>query len=328
MPKTLRTKTANRTGGCAQTAYRQNPAGWAALIPPMKDIESYVSAVNAMPMLSFEQEQADGIASSQHGDEQAKGRLIMSHLRLVVSMAREQNAYGIPFEDLIQEGNIGLIKAVKNFDPARGLRLSTYAMHWIHAEITDHVLRNVRSVRMATTKPHRKIFFNLHALKHKFRSRNGGSSTSGPLSLAEINEVARLLNVKPEEVREMEVRLSGGDMAIEAREHEDNSGANFFTETLQDESQTMDFKLQARENDWLSQEGIKQALEALDERSRGIVSARWLRVEDDGRGGATLNELAQEYGVSAERIRQIEARALKTMRHAIEKAMKKTFLPA
>jgi len=229
----------------------------------------------------------------------------MSHLRLVVSVARQYLGYGLPHADLIQEGNIGLMKAVKRFDPERGVRLVSFALHWIKAEIHEYILRNWRLVRVATTKAQRKLFFNLRS--HK--------SSNRAMTDAEIDALARELNVRNIDVVEMETRLAGGDVALEGQTEdgeEDYAPIAYLaapdTEPLQ--------RLQARNYDRLQGEGLAQALESLDARSRRIIETRWLR--DDAEGGAmTLHELAAEFGVSAERIRQVEVKALQKMKGAL-----------
>jgi RNA polymerase sigma-32 factor len=244
----------------------------------------------------------------------------MSHLRLVVSISRQYLGYGLPQGDLIQEGNVGLMKAVKRFDPGQGVRLVSYAVHWIKAEIHEYILRNWRMVKVATTKAQRKLFFNLRSMKQGFKAdAPDGETHRTTLTPAEVRVVARELNVKPEEVIEMETRLAGGDLALEAPGEE---GEEEFAPIayLADERHEPTRALEARERDWMAGDGIGRALEVLDARSRRIVEERWLKVNDDASGGMTLHELAAEYGVSAERIRQIEVAALKKMRKAFEAA--------
>jgi RNA polymerase sigma-32 factor len=265
-------------------------------------IEAYISAVNHVPMLSAEREAELGERVRDHMDLDAARELIMSHLRLVVSVARHYLGYGLAHADLIQEGNIGLMKAVKRFDPARGVRLVSFAVHWIKAEIHEYIVRNWRLVKVATTKAQRKLFFNLR------RMRPDGQT----LDSTQVDDIARELNVRPEDVSEMEVRLSGRELALDAQSDEDDTFAPIAylsDEGRQEPSQV----LERRAQDTMQGAGLEQALETLDPRSRRIVQARWLR--DDG--GATLHELAAEFGVSAERIRQIEAAALKKMRTAL-----------
>jgi RNA polymerase sigma-32 factor len=224
----------------------------------------------------------------------------------------------LPHGDLIQEGNVGLMKAVKRFDPAQGVRLVSYALHWIKAEIHEYILKNWRMVKLATTKAQRKLFFNLRSMKQGFKADAvEGDTHRGSLTRAEVDIVARELNVKPEEVVEMETRMAGGDVALESQ---NDDGEEEFAPIayLADSSQEPTRKLEARHRDWLAGDGIGRALEALDARSRRIVEERWLKVNDDSSGGATLHELAAEYGVSAERIRQIEVAAMKKMRKALE----------
>ncbi|CUJ96316.1 Heat shock regulatory protein F33.4 [Achromobacter sp. 2789STDY5608615] len=262
-------------------------------------IDAYISAVNRLPVLSAERETELGRRLRDSEDLGAARELVLSHLRLVVSVARQYLGYGLPHADLIQEGNVGLMKAVKRFDPERGVRLVSFAVHWIKAEIHEYIIRNWRLVKVATTKAQRKLFFNL-------RSMRPDGQTLGP---EQVDHIARELNVRREDVSEMEVRLSGRDMSLENQDDDDDSYAPIAY--LSDEGRQEPTRvLERAARDQLQSSGLSSALEALDPRSRRIVEARWL--QDDG--GATLHELAQEFGVSAERIRQIEAAALKKMR--------------
>lgn len=264
-------------------------------------IESYISSVNQIPMLTPDQEKEYAERLQYHGDIQSAQSLVMSHLRLVVSIARQYLGYGLPHADLIQEGNIGLMKAVKRFDVNRGVRLVSFAVHWIKAEIHEYVIRNWRMVRIATTKAQRKLFFNL-------RSMRPDSSSLDP---EQIQGIAEKLNVKPDEVVEMEVRLTGRDMSLDpgpSSHSDDDEYAPI--DYLSDEENTPYSLVAKREHDELQTHGLAAALESLDPRSRRIVESRWL--QDDG--GLTLHQLADEFEVSAERIRQIEAAAMKKMR--------------
>jgi len=291
-----------------------------SLVPPLGNLDAYVSAVNRLPLLQPAEEVELARALRERGDVQAAGRLVLSHLRLVVSISRQYVGYGLPQGDLIQEGNVGLMKAVKRFDPDQGVRLVSYAMHWIKAEIHEYILKNWRMVKVATTKAQRKLFFNLRSMKQQLKAGAGEDSTAetfrNTLTPAEVAHVARELKVKPEEVIEMETRLAGGDTALEAQA-DDGEEAFAPIAYLADETQEPTQRIEARHRDWLAGDGISQALGVLDERSRRIVEERWLKVRDDGHGGMTLHELAAEYGVSAERIRQIEVAALKKMRKAL-----------
>lgn len=287
--------------------------------PPLSNLEAYISAVQKMPMLTADEERTYASNFQASGDLQAAHRLVMSHLRLVVAISRQYHGYGLRQDDLIQEGNIGLMKAVRKFDPDQGVRLVSYAMHWIRAEINEYVLKNWRMVKMATTKTQRKLFFNLRSMKHKLRAAPGqGGDSYASLTPAEALKIADELDVKAGEVLEMEARFSGGDVSMDpGGDDDDGFGPLDF---LPDETQTPERHFEATERDWLHGKGIQIALEGLDPRSKRIVNARWLEVNDDGSGGMTLHELASEYGVSAERIRQIEAAALKKMRKVIEEA--------
>ena len=290
-----------------------------SMVPSLGNLDSYITAVNRMPMLTAEDEASLARRLRDSGDVQAAGQLVLSHLRLVVSVARQYLGYGLPHGDLIQEGNIGLMKAVKRFDPEHGVRLVSYALHWIKAEIHEYILKNWRMVKVATTKSQRKLFFNLRSMKQAFKQdAPEGQAYRNVLSEDEIDTMARELNVKREDVIEMETRLSGGDVALEPGEDDEEGFAPITY--LADESQEPSRVLDAHRRDRMAGDGIVRALDALDARSRRIVEERWLRVNDDGSGGMTLHELAAEYGVSAERIRQIESAAMKKMRGAMTAA--------
>src|SRR6058998_2337513 len=270
-----------------QTQATTMPLGSMPVPMPTGSLEAYVQTVNRFPILSAEEERALAQRFRAEGDLEAARSLVLSHLRLVVAIARGYLGYGLPHADLIQEGNIGLMKAVKRFDPERGVRLVSFAIHWIKAEIHEYILRNWRMVKLATTKAQRKLFFNLRSMK----------SGLAPLTRADIKRVAAELRVKPEEVVEMEKRLSGQEIAFEADDHESEPYR----------------VLEAEESARVQAAGLQKALASLDPRSRRIIEARWLKEKD----GATLHELAAEFNVSAESIRQIEAKALEKMRKAI-----------
>ncbi|MBN9372565.1 RNA polymerase sigma factor RpoH [Hydrogenophaga sp. YM1] len=287
-------------------------------LPPLGNLDAYISAVNRLPLLSLEEEQDAARRLRDHNDLDAAGRLVLSHLRLVVSISRQYLGYGLPHGDLIQEGNVGLMKAVKRFDPEQGVRLVSYAIHWIKAEIHEYILKNWRMVKLATTKAQRKLFFNLRSRKQGLRAEAADGDTHREvLSDAEVGLVARELNVKPDEVREMETRLAGGDVVLDPGPGDDGEEAFGPIAYLADQTQEPTAVLESAQRDRLATEGVAQAMGELDERSRRIVSERWLKVNDDGSGGMTLHELAAEYGVSAERIRQIEVAAMKKMRKAL-----------
>ena len=293
-----------------------------ALVPSIGNLDAYITAVNRLPMLSAQEETALGKRLRDHGDLEAAGRLVLSHLRLVVSVSRQYLGYGLPQGDLIQEGNVGLMKAVRRFDPDQGVRLVSYALHWIRAEIHEYILKNWRMVKVATTKAQRKLFFNLRSMKQGLKGAADDADTHRTtLTPAEIETVARELNVKPDEVVEMETRMAGGDVALEPQGDGDDEIAYAPIAYLADESTEPTRRIEARHRDWLSGDGIAKALAVLDARSRRIVEERWLKVNDDASGGMTLHELAAEYGVSAERIRQIEVAAMKKMRKALEPAL-------
>jgi len=289
-----------------------------SLVPPVGNLDAYISAVNRVPMLSADDEVALAKRLRDEGDLEAAGRMVLSHLRLVVSVSRQYLGYGLPQADLIQEGNIGLMKAVRRFDPAQGVRLVSYALHWIRAEMHEYIVRNWRMVKVATTKAQRKLFFNLRSMKQSLKSAaDDGDTHRATLTPAQVQTVARRLNVKPEEVLEMETRLSGGDVALEPQV-DDGEESYAPIAYLADESGEPTRVIESRRRDQLAGDGVLRALDALDERSRRIVEERWLKVNDDSSGGMTLHQLASEYGVSAERIRQIEVAAMKKMRKALE----------
>ena len=288
-----------------------------ALVPSLGNLDAYISAVNRLPMLSADEELGLARRLRDQQDLEAAGRLVLSHLRLVVSVARQYLGYGLPHGDLIQEGNVGLMKAVKRFDPDQGVRLVSYALHWIKAEIHEYILKNWRMVKVATTKAQRKLFFNLRSIKRQLKEEAAdGDTHRNTLSEAEIATVAHQLNVKREEVIEMETRFAGGDVALESG-GDDDEEAYAPIAYLADERHEPSQQLEARSRDELAGPGLMRALEALDDRSRRIVEERWLKVNDDGSGGMTLHDLAADYGVSAERIRQIEVAAMKKMRKAL-----------
>ncbi|WP_392397851.1 RNA polymerase sigma factor RpoH [Ralstonia mojiangensis] len=283
--------------------------GWALAFPGnLGNIDAYIQSVNRVPMLTAEEEQRLAREYRDNDNLDAARRLVLSHLRLVVSIARGYLGYGLPHADLIQEGNIGLMKAVKRFDPDQGVRLVSYAMHWIKAEMHEYILKNWRMVKVATTKAQRKLFFNLRSHKQ---------DAQATFTSDEIDAVAAELNVKGTEVREMETRLSGGDIALEGQM---DDGEESFAPIayLADTHNEPTRVIEARGNDRMQSEGIEAALAKLDDRSRRIIEARWLNVNDDGSGGSTLHELADEFGVSAERIRQIESAAMKKMKGALQ----------
>ncbi|MGI8896641.1 MAG: RNA polymerase sigma factor RpoH [Casimicrobiaceae bacterium] len=262
-------------------------------------LDHYIQAVNRFPLLSAEEETALGRRLMQGDDLDAARALVLSHLRLVVSVSRNYTGYGLPQADLIQEGNVGLMKAVRRFDPERGVRLVSFALHWIRAEMHEYILRNWRLVKIATTKAQRKLFFNLRSMK----------AGSGALSVAEAKAIAKDLGVKPEEVVEMETRLSGRDVSIDPTPGDDENSVSpiaYLTERDDEPAKIYERKEFAQRRS----EGLHQVLAKLDDRSRRIIEARWLREEDS----ATLQDLATEYGVSAERIRQIESKAMQAMR--------------
>jgi len=269
------------------------------VLSPISSLDGYIQAVNAIPLLTAEREAELGRRLRENEDLSAARDMVLSHLRLVVAVARNYMGYGLPQADLIQEGNVGLMKAVRRFDPGRGVRLASFAIHWIKAEIHEYILRNWRLVKVATTKAQRKLFFNLRSMK----------SSTATLSPAEVRAIAKTLDVKESDVVEMESRMQGRDIAIDPspEDGEERVGPIAF---LADASEGPADFVERRQNEALETEGLAKALASLDERSRRIIEARWLSPDN----AMTLHELADEFGVSAERIRQIEAKALSKMK--------------
>lgn len=271
------------------------------------NIEAYIAEINRLPMLTQERETELAQRYHENNDLAAAQELVLSHLRLVASIARNYLGYGLPHADLIQEGNIGLMKAIKHFDPDRGVRLMTFSVHWIRSEIQEYIVRNWRMVKLATTKNQRKLFFNLRQMKADEKS----------LSTSETERIAETLDVKPEEVREMEARLSGGDTPLESPGSTDAEDDNAIApiDWLSREEDEPEAALEERDRNRLTGEILRNALDALDERSRLVVQARWLRTDNDGNPDPmTLQELASKLGVSAERVRQIEKKAIAKLR--------------
>ncbi len=262
-------------------------------------LDQYIQAVNRFPLLTAEQETALGRRLVRDDDLSAARELVLSHLRLVVAVSRNYLGYGLPQADLIQEGNVGLMKAVRRFDPERGVRLVSFALHWIKAEIHEYILRNWRMVKVATTKAQRKLFFNLRRMK----------TSTAALSPIDARAIAKELGVKPEEVVEMETRLSGRDVVLDPQPDDNGDSMGpiaWLTDTADEPLQI----LERRQTATNRTKGLSTALAKLDDRSRRIIESRWLREDDP----VTLQDLADEYGVSAERIRQIEVKAMKSMR--------------
>ena len=269
---------------------------------PVGSLETYIQAVNRFPFLTKEQETSLARRYRNEGDVDAARQLVVSHLRVVVALARGYLGYGLPHADLIQEGNIGLMKAVKRYDPERGVRLVSFAVHWIRAEMHEHILRNWRIVKVATTKAQRKLFFNLRSLK----------KAPGALGGTEAKAIAKQLGVKPEEVVEMETRLTGQDVALEPVGGDDDEIRAPIAYLAADDAEPSRV-LEHEETERLHSTGLREALAKLDGRSRRIVEARWLTESEP----STLHDLAAEFGVSAERVRQIEAKALSKMKGVI-----------
>ncbi|MCH8501631.1 MAG: RNA polymerase sigma factor RpoH [Aliidiomarina sp.] len=278
----------------------------ALMVPRTGSLEAYIASVNSIPMLSAEEEKSLAERLQESGDLQAARQLIMSHLRFVVHVARSYQGYGLPQADLIQEGNIGLMKAVKRFDPTVGVRLVSFAVHWIKAEIHEYVLRNWRIVKVATTKAQRKLFFNLRKAKKRL----------GWFTHDEVNTVAQELGVSSSEVLEMESRMSAHDAAFDAGVDDNDDNETVFAPSQYLEDKSSDVAATVEAENWEAQANrrLSSALASLDERSQEIIRARWL---DDG-NKATLHDLAETFQVSAERIRQLEANAMKKLRVAMQ----------
>lgn len=275
----------------------------ALTIPSIGSLDSYdqyMRTIKTFPVLTAEEEHEYATRLNKFNDLEAAQKLIVSHLRLVASIARGYTGYGLPQNDLIQEGNIGLMKAVKRFDAERGVRLVSFAMHWIKAEIHEYVIRNWRLVKTATTKAQRKLFFNLRSMKKGI----------GTLNPDEVNDIATKLNVKPQEVMEMEYRLNGQEMSISTQV--DNDGEEAYNPIAHLEADTPEPSafLEAEENEQLQSTALNNALANLDDRSKRILEARWLTENKS----STLHDLAAEFGVSAERIRQIEQKAMQNVK--------------
>ena len=282
------------------------PLPGSVLMPmPTGSLEAYIQTVNRIPILSAEEERRLALRFRDHQDLDAARHLVLSHLRLVVAVARGYLGYGLPHADLIQEGSIGLMKAVKRFDPDRNVRLVSFAIHWIKAEIHEYILRNWRLVKLATTKAQRKLFFNLRSMK----------TGLAPMTSKDVARVADELRVKPEEVVEMETRLSGQEIAFEAESDDEEAYAPVNYLAADRDAEPLS-QLEAKESAEVRAAGLEDALESLDARSRRIIETRWLREKD----ALTLHDLAAEFKVSAERIRQIEAKALEKMKKVMQSA--------
>ena len=303
-----------QTGSPVTAIALSNP--W-AVVPSLGHLDAYISAVNRMPMLTLEEEQEAARQLKANDDLEAARKLVLSHLRLVVSVSRQYLGYGLPHGDLIQEGNVGLMKAVKRFDPDQGVRLVSYALHWIKAEIHEYILKNWRMVKVATTKAQRKLFFNLRSMKQGYKADAEQGTHRDTLTPDQVDAMAHSLNVKREEVLEMEMRMAGGDVLLDPAPSDDGEQAFGPIAYLADVNHEPTAMIEAHQRDVMASDGLASALSVLDDRSRRIVEERWLKVNDNGSGGMTLHQLADEYGVSAERIRQIEVAAMKKMKKAL-----------
>ena len=272
-------------------------------LPTLGSIDSYdryMQSIRAIPSLSAEEEMELGMRLKKSNDLEAAKKLILSHLKLVAKVAKGYSGYGLPQSDLVQEGNIGLMKAVKRFDPERGVRLVSFAIYWIKAEIQEYIVKNWRLVKTATTKAQRKLFFNLRSMK----------KTLQPLKTDEINSIAEELNVKPEDVREMEYRFNGNEISLDYGSEESEDDVFRPIAYLKDETPEPSEQMEIDQSEGNSLSSLSKALSSLDERSRLILEERWLKDKD----ASTLHELADKLGVSAERIRQIEQAAMKKIK--------------
>lgn len=269
--------------------------------------DRYVQSIRTIPSLTVEEEMALGMRLKKSNDLEAAKTLILSHLKLVVKVAKGYSGYGLPQSDLVQEGNIGLMKAVKRFDPERGVRLVSFAIYWIKAEIQEYIVKNWRLVKTATTKAQRKLFFNLRSMK----------KTLQPLKSDEINSIAKELNVKPEDVREMEYRFNGNEISLDYGSEESEDDVYRPIAYLKDEAPEPSEQMEIDQSESNSLSTLKTALLSLDERSRLILEERWLKDKD----ASTLHELADKLGVSAERIRQIEQSAMKKIKSLLQSSI-------
>ena len=280
-------------------------------LPSIGSVDSYdryMQSIRAIPSLTAEEELALGMRLKTSNDLEAAKTLILSHLKLVAKVAKGYSGYGLPQSDLVQEGNIGLMKAVKRFDPERGVRLVSFAIYWIKAEIQEYIVKNWRLVKTATTKAQRKLFFNLRSMK----------KTLKPLKSDEINSIAKELNVKPEDVREMEYRFNGNEISLDYGSEESEEDVYRPIAYLKDETPEPSEKMEIDQSEGNSLSSLNKALSSLDERSRLILEERWLKDKD----ASTLNELADKLGVSAERIRQIEQAAMKKIKALMQSSIR------
>ncbi|MEY3933345.1 MAG: polymerase, sigma 32 [Pseudomonadota bacterium] len=269
--------------------------------------DRYMQSIRTIPSLTAEEEMALGMRLKKSNDLEAAKTLILSHLKLVAKVAKGYSGYGLPQSDLVQEGNIGLMKAVKRFDPERGVRLVSFAIYWIKAEIQEYIVKNWRLVKTATTKAQRKLFFNLRSMK----------KTLQPLKSDEINSIAKELNVKPEDVREMEYRFNGNEISLDYGSEESEDDVYRPIAYLKDEAPEPSEQMEIDQSESNSLSTLKTALLSLDERSRLILEERWLKDKD----ASTLHELADKLGVSAERIRQIEQSAMKKIKSLLQSSI-------
>ena len=303
-----------KTGSTSTALVAYKAPSVPALVVPLGDLEAFMRAAERAPVLTAEEERSLALRLRDHNDVEAAQMLIISHLRLVISIARGFLGYGLPYADLIQEGNIGLMKAIRHYDPDRGARLMTFAVHWIKSEIQEYIIRNWRIVKLATTKNQRKLFFNLRQMKE---------DSQLALTNQQAERIALTLDVKPKEVLEMEERMYGQETSLDTPSSSDEEGDNAYTpaDWLSRESDEPEVIMETEDKRRLEGEGLQMALKTLDPRSRRIIEARYLHLDREGNAKpVTLQELAGELGISAERVRQIEKLALQKMRSALSQA--------
>lgn len=297
----------NQTPSKALVPYNKRST---ALVPvgSLGDIEAFIRIAEKAPMLTAEEEKNYVLQLKDHNDLNAAQQLVLSHLRLVISIARGYLGYGLPHADLIQEGNIGLMKAIKRFEPDHGARLMTFASHWIRSEIQEYIIRNWRLVKLATTKNQRKLFFNLRQLKE---------DSQLALTDQQAKRIALTLNVKPQEVLDMDVRMSGKESSLESSQNDDEQSWAPI-DWLTDKNDEPDIIVEKKDQEVAESKGLQAALYVLDDRSRQIIEARYLRLDESGQScPATLQELADKFNISAERVRQIEKLALTKMKKTL-----------
>lgn len=304
---------------------KETAVGWPAInpvLPAIGHIDAYIRAIHQLPYLTQEEEVSFARKLRDENDFECAAKLTMSHLRMVVSASRNYLGYGLPHADLIQEGTIGLMKAVKRFDPEMGIRLASYAGPWIRSEISDYVLKNTRMVKLATSKTQRKLFYNLRSMRNEMFDRPQSHEKHREwMNSAEIQEMSDRLNVPVSDVIEMEKRLGGSDLSTNSSFMDGEGDVNALERLheMQELKQEPSLLLEVKQQNRMVSEGVPAALSLLNERERRIIEERWIKDISDGESRLSLHDLSAEFGVSAERIRQIEVKAMKTMRKVLEK---------